>query len=289
MMSKKIKFASYAVSIFILLIGAAMYAAGSYLTAPNPSVIGEPPADLAGEVVMIPSRSGSLLHGWYLPGEKGAGAIVLLHSLHGSRLSMLSRARLLHDAHYNALLFDFQANGESSGKHVTFGYLESIDARAAVDYMRTRQPDGKIGVIGMSMGGAAAIMAEPSLAIDALVVEAVYPSLDHAIAERLTMRLGSWSSILAPALTFQIKPRLGFEASALRPIAHVASLHMPKIFIAGSQDLHTRLDESRQLFMAASEPKEFWPVEGAAHVDLYTYAPKEYADRVLAFLETHLR
>jgi len=288
-MSKKIKIASYAISIFILIMGAVVFAAGNYLTAANPSVIGELPSDLAGEAVVIPSHSGSLLHGWYLPGEKGAGAIVLLHSLHGSRLSMLSRARLLHDAHYTVLLFDFQANGESPGKHVTFGYLESLDARAAVDYMRTRQPDAKIGVIGMSMGGAAAIMAEPSLPIDAMVVEAVYPSLDQAIADRLTMRLGSWSSILIPMLTFQIKPRLGFEASALRPIAHVASLHMPKLFIAGSEDLHTRIDESQQLFTAASDPKEFWAVEGAAHVDLYTYAPNEYAGRVLAFLKTHLR
>ncbi len=288
-MSNKIKIVSYAVGIFLLIIGAAIFAAGSYLTAPNPSVIGELPSDLAGESIVIPSRSGSLLRGWYLPGEKGAGAVVLLHSLHGSRLSMLSRARLLHDARYNVLLFDFQANGESPGKHVTFGYLESLDARAAVDYMRTRQPEAKIGVIGMSMGGAAAIMAEPPLPIDALVVEAVYPSVDQAIADRLTMRLGSWSSILVPALTFQIKPRLGFEATALRPIEHAASLLIPKLFIAGSEDLHTRLDESRQLFAAASEPKEFWSVEGAAHVDIYTYAPKEYADRVLAFLGTHLR
>ncbi|WP_165371489.1 alpha/beta hydrolase [Pseudolysobacter antarcticus] len=288
-MSKKIKIASYAISIFMLIIGVAVFAAGSYLTAPNPSVIGELPSDLTGESIVIPSRSGSLLHGWYLPGEKGAGAIALLHSLHGSRLSMLSRARLLHDAHYSVLLFDFQANGESPGKHVTFGYLESIDAQAAVDYMRARQPDAKIGVIGMSMGGAAAIMAAPSLPIDALVVEAVYPSLDQAIADRLTMRLGTWSEILIPLLTFQIKPRLGFEPAALRPITHVASLHMPKLFIAGSEDLHTRIDESRQLFAAASEPKEFWSVDGAAHIDLYAYAPKEYADRVLAFLATHLR
>ena len=139
------------------------------------------------------------------------------------------------------------------------------------------------------MGGAAAIMATPSPPIDALVIEAVYPTLDQAITDRLTMRLGSWSEILIPMLTFQIKPRLGFAATALRPIAHVASLHMPKLFIAGSEDLHTRIVESRQLFAAASEPKEFWSVDGAAHIDLYAYAPKEYAYRVLAFFATHLR
>src|SRR4029453_18026727 len=96
--------------------------------------------------------SGSLLHGWFVPGHHGA--VVLMHGLHASRRSQLSRARLLHDAGYSVLLFDFQAHGESPGNYITFGYLESRDARAAVDYVRRRLPEQKVAVIGQSMGGA---------------------------------------------------------------------------------------------------------------------------------------
>ena len=43
------------------------------------------------------------------------------------------------------LLFDFQAHGESTGEHITFGYLER-DAQAAIDFLR-RAPDEKVGVL----------------------------------------------------------------------------------------------------------------------------------------------
>ena len=270
-----------------LLCGIGAYAIGSALIAPSPSLVGDLPEDLVGESVLIPSESGSLLHGWFVPGRHNA--VVLLHGLHASRRNQLDRARLVHGAGYSVLLFDFQAHGESSGSNVTFGYLESRDARAAVDYVRRRLPGQKVAVIAQSMGGAAAILAQPALSIDALAVEAVYPDLDNAVADRLMMRLGSWAWVLSPVLTFQVQPRLGFPASALRPIDHVADLSMPKLFMAGSAEEHTRIDESRTLFEAAGGPKAFWTVDGAAHVDFYHYAPVEYSQRVLGFLEENLR
>ena len=270
-----------------LLCGIGAYAVGSALMAPSPSLVGDLPEDLVGESVLIPSESGSLLHGWFVPGRHNA--VVLLHGLHASRRNQLDRARLVHGAGYSVLLFDFQAHGESSGSNVTFGYLESRDARAAVDYVRRRLPGQKVAVIAQSMGGAAAILAQPALSIDALAVEAVYPDLDNAVADRLMMRLGSWAWVLSPVLTLQVQPRLGFPASALRPIDHVADLSMPKLFMAGSAEEHTRIDESRTLFEAAGGPKAFWTVDGAAHVDFYHYAPVEYSQRVLGFLEENLR
>ncbi len=86
--------------------------------------------------------------------RKGAGAIILMHGVRANRLSMLDRARFLSHAGYAVLLVDFQAHGESTGEHITFGYLESRDAQAAVRFLRANAPDEKIGVIGVSMGGA---------------------------------------------------------------------------------------------------------------------------------------
>jgi fermentation-respiration switch protein FrsA (DUF1100 family) len=281
-----------ALVVAALLVGAlaGLWAIGGALTAPNPSVVGALPPDLSsGESVLIPSASGSTLHGWFLTGPDGAPAVVLLHSLHGSRKSMLGRARFLNRAGYAVLLFDFQANGESPGDHVTFGHLESLDARAAVDYVRARMPGARVGAVGASMGGAAAILADPPLPVDALVLEAVYPSLDRAVADRLAMRLGEWSGALGPLLTLQVRPRLGFSPDDLRPIDRVAGVAAPKLFVAGSEDRHTRIDEARALFDAASEPKELWVVEGAAHVDLHAYDRPAYERRVLAFLDAHLR
>ena len=277
--------------LFALVAAAlvAIFVAGSFLTASAPQTIGELPSDLSGRSIQFSSGSGATIHGWFIPGKQGAGAVLLMHGVRSNRLSMTDRARFLSPAAYSVLLFDFQAHGESAGKHITFGALESKDAQAALEFLRQIAPGERIGVIGVSMGGAAAILASPPLHADAYVLEMVYPTIDEAITNRLTMRLGAWARVLTPLFVLQLKPRLGIDKAELRPIDHVGQLTSPKLFIAGSNDLHTTIEESERLYEAASEPKDFWVIQGAKHVDLHHAAPTEYESRVLEFFQKNLR
>ena len=273
--------------LLVLFVGT--WLVGSILTASVHQPVGNLPSDLVGSPVQFPSASGAIIHGWFIPGKKRAGAILLMHGVRANRLSMLDRARFLSHADYAVLLFDFQAHGESTGQRITFGYLESMDAQAAVSFLRSSAPGEKIGVIGVSMGGAAALLASPPLDVNAMVLEMVYPTIDQAISNRLTMRLGGWASYLTPLLSWQFKPRLGIGAEVLRPIDHIGSIRPPKLLIAGAEDQHTTLAESRQMFAAASEPKELWIVSGAQHVDLYSVNKNEYEQHILSFFSKYLR
>ena len=214
--------------------------------------------------------------------------MILMHGVRANRLAMLGRGRFLNSNGFTVLLFDFQAHGESEGKHITFGYLESRDASAAVNFIRVKYPDEKIGVLGVSMGGAAALLASPQLNVDALVLEMVYPSIDRAVDNRLTMRLGNWARVLSPLLLVQLK-WLGVDPKALRPLDRVSQFRAPKLFIAGSDDRHTTLEESRELYNSSSDPKELWVVDGAAHIDLHEFQKEAYESRVLRFFKEHLR
>jgi uncharacterized protein len=273
----------------LLTYFAGVWLAGSVLSAPAHQSTGVLPSDLVGRSVDFPSESGALIHGWFISGKKDAGAIVLMHGVRANRLSMLDRARFLSHAGYSVLLFDFQAHGESTGERITFGYLESRDAQAAISFLRRNLPDQKIGVVGISMGGAATLLASPPLDVNAIVLEMVYSTLNQAISNRLKMRLGSWGGYLTPLLTWQFQPRLGMNAEVLRPIDHVGKIRAPKLFIVGAEDQHTTVEESRQMFNAASSPKELWVVDGAKHVDLYPMATKEYERRVLDFFGQYLK
>jgi fermentation-respiration switch protein FrsA (DUF1100 family) len=267
----------------------ACWIAGNVLSAPARRVVGDLPPELAGHSVQFQSDSGATLYGWLLPGRKGAGAILLMHGFRASRLDMLERARFLSSAGYAVLLFDFQAHGESTGDVITTGYLESRDARAALEFLRANAAGEKIGIVGVSMGGAATLLSEPPLRADAIVLEMVYPTIEQAISNRLTLKLGGWASVLTPLLTVQLKLRGGISANQLHPIANAGRVVAPKLFIAGSEDQHTTLDESRELFAAAAEPKELWVLEGAKHVDAHAFAAGEYERRVLLFFEQHIR
>src|SRR5262245_3517174 len=271
------------------LVFCAVWCAGSFLSHPVNRSVGALPGHLEVRQVEFESGSGSKLSGWLIPGHNGAGAVVLLHGFRGDRRQMLGRATFLNQAGYSVLLFDFQAHGESPGKRITIGHLESRDAIAAVEFMKRNCPGQKIGAIGLSMGGAAAALASPALEVDALTLEMVYPDIERATANRMERYLGGWARGLAPLLIMQLPLREGIDAAMLRPVDRVGAIKAPKLFIAGAKDRHTKLAESLELFAASSEPKELWVVEEAAHGDVHSVAKEEYERRILDFFEKRLR
>lgn len=247
------------------------------------------PENLAVEAVSFPSNSGATVHGWLVGSPTNRAVVILQHGIHGSRGDMVGRARFLSEAGYAVLLFDFQAHGESIAPHITFGYLESRDSQAAVAYAKSRFPGKPIGVIGCSLGAAAAALADPPLDVQALVLEMMYPTVVEGTKDRIAMRFGPPGRLLSPLLTAQLKWRIGCTTEDLRPIVSVEKITAPKLFIAGTEDRDTPLKESKEIFAKAAEPKTFVPFEGARHEDLLALAPEKYKKVILEFLETHLK
>ena len=274
----------------IIVAVAGILAVGSLLSAPVQRTVGPPPPELRVESVSFPSGSGAEISAWFGKPRPEGPVVVLSHGVRGARDQLADRALLLRKAGYGILLYDAQGHGESSGDFTTFGYLESRDARAAVSFVRDREPKSSIGFIGPSLAGASALLGSDSLPVDALVLEAVYPTLARAVENRIEIRLGSFlAKPLASLLLWQVEPRLGFDPYALNPIDMIGKACAPILIIAGAEDRHTTISESKALFEAAPEPKELWVVEGAAHQSFYKFAGTEYEARLLEFLGRFLK
>lgn len=268
---------------------------GLLLSAPSRATVGPPPAGLAAaQAVGIASASGSELRGWWVPGQPGAGAVVLMHGVHGNRLGLVRRARLLSERGTAVLLFDFQAHGESGGRRITFGKLEALDAAAAVRFVRDRAPGERVGALGISLGGAAALLGPAPLEVDALVLESVYPTIDAALTNRLRAALGGVigpvaAPVLAPLFKLLLPPVLGVRPGDLRPADRIEEVRAPVLVASGTLDDRTTLAESQDLFTRVREAGTFWLVPGAGHEDLQRFDPDGYERVVLAFLDRHLR
>lgn len=271
----------------IICCGLVLYF-GSLLARPVRGSAGPIPDDPPMQAVSFSSESGSTLEGWFARREKQTGGVVLLHGIRANRRSMLGRARFLYDAGYSVLVFDLQAHGESDGERITFGFLESLDARAAVRFLRDRLPGEPVAAIGSSLGGAACVLGADPIDVDVLVLEAVYPDVGTAIRNRLRLRYGRPGEWLAPLLTFQIKPRMGIDVEDLSPLRNMEHIQAPVLVMSGELDQRTTVEDSRQLFDAAPQPKYLWIVPGARHVDFHRHAGSLYEDKVLRFLHLHM-
>ena len=274
------------------LVIAGLWGVGYALSRPALTRLGAAPADLGAETVSIPRAGGAPLAGWLARGTPGQGGVLLLHGVRANRSMMVPRAQLLHNAGYTVLLIDLPGHGESDGGRITFGARESDAARAALVYLHRVARGERIGAIGASLGGASLLLGsgEPAAnGADAVVLEAVYPTIEEAVADRLRIWLGPLGPSLTPLLTGQLRLQVGVGVEALRPIDAVRRLRVPLLLVAGEADRHTTLAESRRLFDAASGPKELWVVPNAPHGDLHASAPVEYERRVLAFFERYLR
>lgn len=277
-------------SVGIALILTASYIIGDRLSSPDLRSIGLPPPDLQAQTVRISTSSSGYLVGWFARGDPGFGGVLLLHGVGADRRQMLDRARFLHEAGYSALLVDLPAHGESSGDRITFGVHESRGIRAALNFLREQLgPQEKMAVIGVSLGAASLVLANSEQPLSAVVLESMYSTITDAVANRLELAVGPVARYFTPLLTWQLPLRLGIWPSELEPIKLLASIHAPILIAAGDQDRHTTLAETRRLFRSAAEPKQLWIVEGAAHVDLYAFAPEAYKSKISGFLARYLR
>jgi uncharacterized protein len=93
---------------------------------------------------------------------------------------------------------------------------------------------------------------------------------------------------LAPPLAWLFEtllpPVLDIDPAGLRPIDHIAQARVPVLVASGTRDHHTTIAEATALFDRAPDPKVFWAVPDAGHVDLESYAPDAYRGHVLPFL-----
>lgn len=276
-------FIIYATLIFVTILGA--LSLGWMLARPVQTRIGDAPADLDAQPVNFESDSGANIHGWWCPVRNSRVAVLLLPGIRANRLSMVDRARFLRRAGYSVLLIDFQATGETKGDRITFGWKESRDVIAAVNFIQNVEPTSRVAIIGSSLGGVASLLATPPLKVDALILESVYPTIEIATRHRLENYFGQLGQFAAPLFLKQLRARLGISADDLRPIDHIANVGCPVFIMSGEKDRRTRPVDTEMLFTRAQSPKQLWFVPKAGHVDLHKAGGGQYESRVLAFLE----
>lgn len=239
------------------------------------------------ESVRFPSRDGLTIAGWFIAGSRRE-AVILIHGYGANKGDLLPHALYLHDAGYNLLLIDLRSCGESAGKIVTAGAKEPLDVLGAIDYLKTRpEVDGdRIGLQGISLGGAVAILAAAQAPeVGGVIVEGTFKDLRDVLTTGFTQFTGLPAFVFRPLVAILGWLRVGARVGDVSPVQALARLHRPVLIIHGVADELIPVHNAHALYAAATEPKELWLLDAVGHAQAFVERPEEFRQRVLAFWE----
>jgi len=225
-------------------------------------------AELGAQDVWLRAGDGVRLHAWWLEAPDSPWITLYLHG-NGDNLSIRpGHLRAMVAAGSSVLILDYRGFGRSAGWPTERGLYR--DAEAGYDSLISRgyRPE-QIVLLGESLGAAVAVDLAARRACAGLILECPITSASDMA--------GKIVPVLGPLFVH------GFNARG-----KIARVHAPVLIIHGDADRMVPYAMGRALFAAAREPKSFWTVEGARHLNIVSVAGPRYRERLRAFYESVL-
>lgn len=258
-------------------------------TAPTPSEVNIP-SDLGFDVeeITFESEDGIILAGWFTPSQNDA-TIILLHGYGGNRTSMIWRAKQLVNSGYGVLMYDERASGESTGEYRSYGWEDTRDTKAAIQFIHAQNPNENIGAAGCSTGASIVVYSA-----------ALYPEIgavwgdgnSSVRAQDLPTPKNPLMAVIIASnymLDWMYTVKLGIEAPA--PLTDVLPNIAPRpLMLVGGGTENPLLGSEAEFHTLrfaerAGENAQVWIIDEATHCDGPRQRPEEYAQKLVLFFD----
>ncbi len=227
-------------------------------------------AGLEFEDVSFNASDGTRLHGWYLPGETGRPLILFSHGNAGNISHRVDNLRLLRELGLAVFIYDYRGYGQSAGKATEAGTY--ADMRGALSWLKAKgwAPEQMI-YFGRSLGAGVALQLALESPPAGLVLESAFSSIE-AIGKHhypLLWLLAGWA----------------LDARYAN-LTKIEQLKVPLLIFHGEQDEIIPPQMGRELFEAASQPKQFYAIPHAGHNDTYAAGGGNYWQKWQEFISS---
>jgi len=238
--------------------------------------------------IRIPLNGDKHLYGWWIPTNPNAPTIILLHGWGRNLSRTLKYIRELHPLGYNLLAFDARNHGSSaSEKHPTV-WTFTEDIQSVMKFVATYGwvSTNYIGIIGLSIGGGAAINAA---GLDHNIKSIItVGAISHPYAVMKTEFDKRGIPEILPKLFFKyMQIRFGINFNKIAPINNIKTAQADILLIHGDQDATVPLAQGQALNESSRNgTASLWVVPGKGHSDCETH--EEFWGRVEKFLKQTL-
>lgn len=236
--------------------------------------------------VSFKASDGARLAGWYVRSHNGAAVVVAAGS-GSTRAAVLDQGAVLARHGYGVLFIDNRGHGTSTGNAMDFGWWGERDLDGAVTFLENRPDvtDGRIAILGESMGGEGAIGA---IGADSRVRAVIVEGVTGRTFADTAWRNNGFTDLISRAQSWITYTAAGLITAAPQPPSLATSLRdanpRPVLIIAGKPEL--RADR----YLEAQSPSNVQLLEMAdtSHTAGLRTHPAQWEDAVINFLDRNL-
>lgn len=238
------------------------------------------------QTVILKTKDGIRLEGWYIPVDNAKGTVCLFHGHGGTKTGINAPAEAFRKMGYNTFQLDFRAHGSSGGNTCTIGYEESEDVKLAYDFVKN-QGEKNIVLWGVSLGASTitkAIADYQSIQPNKVILEMPFGTIEDAVKGRMRM-MGLPAQPISSLLTFWGGIEHGFWAFNMQPVEYAKQINCPALLQWGKKDTRVSKEEEDDLFAnLASDNKKFVVYEECGHENICKKENAKWLAEVNSFL-----
>lgn len=199
---------------------------------------------------------------------------------------MMPFGRTYYDHGYNVLLPDDRASGKSEGNHIGMGYLDKNDMKLWINWILNKDPQAKIIVHGVSMGGATTMMlsGDHPKNVVGYVEDCGYTSVYDIFSSELNKRFGLPPFPVMDISNMMSNIEAGYDFKKASSLEAVKKCNKPMMFIHGTKDDFVPYSMGLEVYKAANCEKELYSVKGATHANSLYMNPDAYWNKVFKFI-----
>ncbi len=213
---------------------------------------------------------------------------LVVHGYGGNGDIMDYASKKYYDKGYNVVIPDLRGHGKSRGMFIGMGSLDKEDISNIAKLIIKGDENAEIVLHGVSMGGAAVIMAAAAFGcrnIKAVISDCSFDRADKIIAYQISHNFHVFPYPIINILDIICRRRAGYSLKKAAPIKEVCKINVPVLFIHGSRDKLVPTKMVYRLYKKAKCKKDIFVCPNAGHGVSALVAGRVYWNKVFDFLE----